>query len=129
MCSNCRKRGLRACIYAEKLQLVPEVLVEVVKRLRVLDEDRAVDLLRILRANDDPATALSVFEGEREGTRTQAVPGPDHEAPPPARNRLELELMTHSPTMYPALYPVVPSELAESQLLRSSRSPAPGSDE
>ena len=129
MCSNCKRRGLTSCIYAEKLELVPDVLVEVVKHLRTLDEVRSVDLLRILRANDDPATVLSVFKGDREGNQPHAIPGPDHEAPPAARDSLESELMSKNPTAYPALCPVIPSVLADSNLLRPLRESVAGKDE
>lgn len=119
MCTNCAKRGLRFCIYAEKLEAVPQVLVEVMNLLKSLPDERAFELLRILRENDDPATVLSTFRGDREGGGG-AHPQPDQEteAPPVSRNTLESELMAKNPVSYPPLLPIIPSVLAESNLLR-----------
>ncbi len=121
MCSNCRKRGVSSCIYTEKLESVPEVLVEVLRLLKSLPDNRASDLLRILRENDDPATVLSRFRGDRVGDQPYLVPDSEYEATPAAQNSLESELGAKNPTSYPALAPVLLSVLAESNLLRPLR--------
>lgn len=121
MCVNCRKRGFTDCIYAEKMVPMPEAVAEVLGLFRTLPDDRAFELLRVLRHNDDPVTALSIIKGDRAGNSCQSKVGPDEQAPPIARDSLESELKVKNPIAYPPLLPIIPSLLAESNLLRSVR--------
>lgn len=100
-----------------------------VEHLRTSDEARALDLLRILRAYDDPATVLSVFKNGREGDLPRPIPSPDHGAALASRPSLESELMSKNPMAYPALCPVLPSVLAGSDLLRPLRESVSGKEE
>lgn len=107
----------------------PEVVVEVLRLLRTLPDDRAANLLWVLRRNDDPATALSIIRGDTEEHTSNSGINPDHETPPTARDSLESELMTKNPAAYPPLLPIIPSVLAKSSLLRSARNPGPEDQE
>ncbi|KAK7755965.1 hypothetical protein SLS62_001907 [Diatrype stigma] len=100
---------------------MPEAVVEILTLFRTLPDKRAFELLRVLRHNDDPVTALSIIKGDRAGNSCDSKVGPDEQAPPIARDSLESELKVKNPAAYPPLLPIIPSLLAESNLLRSVR--------
>ncbi|KAK8024103.1 hypothetical protein PG993_012169 [Apiospora rasikravindrae] len=122
-CGPCRKRTAD-CAYSPRKDLGEEPH-ELLELLKWLPEHRAVDVLRVLRANDgDCAAALSVIKSGPGGTRRPS----DYNVPLgeiPAQSPLEIELMARHTIAYPMLQPISIAALQESNLLRSVRSHRP----
>ncbi|KAI0127278.1 hypothetical protein BJ170DRAFT_694094 [Xylariales sp. AK1849] len=136
ICSNCSKRGLSECVYAENRKAVGSSLLDVLNLFKTLPEVRAIDLLRTFREKEIDDRILSTFkpgitdtpsgvvftaEAEAELEVEQEVP-PSSESP---QSSLESELMAKNPNAYPALLPIIASELAQSSLLRPGRLTVP----
>ncbi|KAI2613314.1 hypothetical protein GGR54DRAFT_616158 [Hypoxylon sp. NC1633] len=115
-CSNCVRRGIIACVYADKAKAGSEVM-EVLELLKSLPEEHALTLLGELREKGDATTVLSAFK-ERGGDGGRVSPELIDPGPSKARNHLESELMVNNSEAYPSLRPINAFVLAKSNLLR-----------
>ncbi|KAI2768752.1 hypothetical protein F4815DRAFT_498004 [Daldinia loculata] len=117
-CTNCEKRGVKFCVYIDKVKAGPEVM-EVLELLKSLPIGEAFGLLNSLREKGDPATVLSVLrEGDAEGQPTFL--GAEARGFVP-RNMLELELMANNSKSFLPLRRIDAHVLAKSDLLRPMR--------
>ncbi|KAI0122595.1 hypothetical protein F4814DRAFT_438582 [Daldinia grandis] len=120
-CANCVKRGVKFCVYIDKIKAGPE-MIELIELLKSLPVGEAFGLLNSLRENGDPASALSMLrEGDVEGQPTFL--GAEARGFAPPRNMLELELMANNSRSFLPLRRIDAHVLAESDLLRPMRRP------
>ncbi|KAK2052835.1 hypothetical protein LY76DRAFT_620334 [Colletotrichum caudatum] len=124
-CSQCRRRLLK-CEYREStdavLRAIPagfqlvsteEALgnadaADLLKTLKTVSEDEALEGLRLLRTGNDPALISSALRGYDAGLSLAAL---DRASLPPTQSSLEFELMMRHPVAYPAWSPLQPSKI------------------
>ncbi|KAF6814780.1 zinc finger protein [Colletotrichum plurivorum] len=124
LCAACRKRSTN-CEYVEKRDgpkssQPPDGSREVLDLLRSAPEAQAYQMLRLLRANGDFESVLSVVKG---GMDVMARPSDRDTARVlrPATSTLEFELMVSNPTAYPALRQSPLTVFERQSLLKANR--------
>ncbi|KAK9769352.1 putative Zn(2)-C6 fungal-type domain-containing protein [Seiridium cardinale] len=117
-CNSCRRSD--GCTYTGNRAYGDIQRQEILHLLRSLPEGSASDLLATIRDNRNDATVLSNFKATSHGTPYSAASEWESALPQPTLSpdgTLETELMAQYPCAYPALAPILASDLARSDLL------------
>lgn len=116
VCGVCKKRSVKNCVYTEKRKPNDDA-IEFLKLLQVLPENRAKDMLGLLRLYGDPTVVLSLT---RNNSRDNQEPSPvtsEKDGTLILKSPMESELMAKNPVMFPELRSIPKRELEQSHLL------------